>query len=158
MSHWERPGQSDLWQTPRYIFDALGDEFDLDVAAPSVRLHVPCKSFFTEKALERDWHGFVWMNPPFGGRNGLAPWLRKFIAHGDGIALVPDRTSAPWFQEAAARVGALLFLSPKVKFIAPDGSLGISPATGTVLLAAGDRAVRALKRGRSLGILCMVTP
>jgi hypothetical protein len=39
------------------------------------------------------------MNPPFGGRNGLAPWLDKFFANGNGIALTPDRTSAPWWQD-----------------------------------------------------------
>lgn len=155
MGQWERNGKSDEWQTPRYIFDALGATFDLDVAAPARGpLHVPALAFFSEGALEREWRGFVWMNPPFGGRNGLRPWLRKFAVHGDGVCLVPDRTSAPWFQEIAARCEAALFLSPKVKFIAPDGSVGASPATGTALLAAGATGVAALKHGRSLGLLC----
>jgi len=156
MSHWEHPGQSDDWQTPAYIFEALGARLDLDVAAPvGGPLHVPCREFFTEGALDRDWSGFVWANCPFGGRNGLAPWLRKFAAHGNGIALVPDRTSAPWFQEAASVCDALLFVSPKVKFIAPDGSPGKSPATGTALLAIGAKGRAALVRGRGLGLLCM---
>jgi predicted RNA methylase len=34
------------------------------------------------------WSGTVFMNPPFGRRNGHVPWLRKFLAHGDGIAIV----------------------------------------------------------------------
>ena len=41
------------------------------------------------------WAGFVWMNAPFGARNGLEPWLAKFFAHNNGIALVPDRTRWP---------------------------------------------------------------
>ena len=32
MSHWEATGKSDEWYTPKYIFDALGAEFDLDPA------------------------------------------------------------------------------------------------------------------------------
>ncbi len=34
MSHWEASGESNEWYTPKYIFDALGTRFDLDVAAP----------------------------------------------------------------------------------------------------------------------------
>jgi hypothetical protein len=84
------------------------------------------------------------MNPPFGGRNGLKPWLDKFFEHGNGIALVPDRTSAPWWQNMARKADAILFVDGKVKFIKPDGSTGQSPSTGTVLVAAGMRGVQAL--------------
>jgi hypothetical protein len=65
--------------------------------------------------LTNPWFGFVWMNPPFGGRNGLEPWLARFFAHGNGIALTPDRTSAPWFRRAAAAADAVLFM-PNLKF------------------------------------------
>ena len=34
MSAWERPGKSDEWHTPKYIFDAMAVTFDLDVASP----------------------------------------------------------------------------------------------------------------------------
>jgi hypothetical protein len=144
MSHWEADGKSDEWYTPKYIFDALGAEFDLDVAAPMQKTHVPAKSFLVDGGLDIQWEGFVWMNPPFGGRNGVVPWLEKFVAHGNGVALVPDRTSAPWFQAAAKHCDAILFVSPKVKFERPDGSLGCSPSTGTALLALGSKALRAL--------------
>lgn len=141
MSAWELSrGASDLWQTPAYIFDALNCTFDLDVAAPNDGpLHVPANGWLSSKALERDWHGFVWMNPPFGGRKDKAKWLNKFFDHGSGIALTPDRTSAPWFREAWQRAEAVMFL-PKVKFVRPDGSIGKQPGTGTALWAAGTRA------------------
>jgi len=156
MSAWEAVGRSDDWYTPAYIFKALGVTFDLDPANGAVGgAHVPCRESYGSDGLARPWHGFVWLNPPFGGRNGIAPWLRKFIEHGNGIALSPDRTSAPWFQEAAARMDGLLFLSPKVKFERPDGSIGKSPGCGTVLMAKGQRAVRALNRATPLGLLVM---
>jgi hypothetical protein len=47
------------------------------------------------------------MNPPFGPRNGIVPWLEKFFAHGNGIALVPDRTSAPWWQRFAPKAAVI---------------------------------------------------
>lgn len=157
MSHWEATGQSDEWYTPKYIFDALGCAFDLDVAAPARPTHVPCPAWFTKDALAMSWLGFVWMNPPFGARNSLSPWLQKFFAHGNGIALTPDRTSAPWFQAYSRRASAILFISPKVKFERPDGTTGDSPSTGTALLAAGDRATAALLRARTLRLVVIPT-
>jgi len=156
MSSWEALGRSDEWYTPKYIFDALGCRFDLDVAAPEGGgPHVPADWWLFANGLEHQWHGFVWMNPPFGGRNGLVPWLDKFFQHGNGIALVPDRTSAPWFQDAADKANALLFLSPKVKFERPDGSVGRSPGCGTALLSAGARGRASLLRATALGFIAL---
>jgi hypothetical protein len=155
MGHWESIGQSDEWYTPKSVFDALGEYFDLDVAAPAHGLtHVPAKSFITEDSLDKQWHGFIWMNPPFGTRNALVPWLAKFFAHGNGIALVPDRTSAEWFRQAWSQSSLALF-TPKLQFHRPDGTVGKSPSTGTTLFAAGTRAERALRRAAAmnLGIL-----
>ncbi|WP_075656897.1 DNA N-6-adenine-methyltransferase [Pseudochrobactrum sp. B5] len=151
MSHWETAGVSDEWYTPKFIFDALSVSFDLDVAHPAdYDTHVPATHKIYTASLERNWHGFIWMNPPFGGRNSLKPWLDKFFSHADGIALTPDRTSAPWWQEAAARADAVLFIAGKVRFIRPDGSEGKSPSNGTTLFASGDRAVSALRHAHLL--------
>lgn len=156
MGQWEAPeGATDEWYTPPYIFEALGARFDLDVAAPAAPTHVPARAFITADSLSQEWHGFVWMNPPFGGRNGIKPWLDKFFHHNNGIALAPDRTSAPWFQEAAHKATAVLFLSPKVRFLKPDGSAGVAPANGTALFAAGPWADGYLFNARRLGWLTM---
>ena len=155
MGYWETLGRSDEWYTPKYLFDALGEMFDLDVAHPNGPSFVPAKRFFHERGLEQEWNGFVWMNPPFGGRNGIAPWLEKFMRHGNGIALVPDRTSAPWFQENVVKAGAVLFVSPKIRFIDRHGNEGKSPSNGTALFAVGARAVSALRRADRLGFVCI---
>ena len=154
MSHWEpSAGASDEWYTPRYIFEALGETFDLDVAAPPGRsLHVPADEFISSDSLIRTWGGFVWMNPPFGGRNALVPWLDKFFDHGHGVALTPDRTSAPWWQAAAWRADAVLMIAGKVRFERPDGTIGKSPSSGTTLFAAGTRGVRALLKASDAGL------
>jgi hypothetical protein len=153
MAHWETPGQSDEWYTPAYVFSALGTAFDLDVAGPWVPTYVPAAQTYNKAhdGLAQPWHGFVWMNPPFGGRNSLEPWLAKFFAHGNGIALTPDRTSAPWFQNAWRRADAALF-TRKIRFIRPDGSEGKSPSNGTTLWAAGAQGVEALHRAAAAGL------
>jgi hypothetical protein len=154
MSHWETAGASDEWYTPAYVFDALGERFDTDVAHPGDgSCHVPAARWVMTDSLNRDWqgYGFIWMNPPFGGRNAIAPWLSKFFAHGDGIALTPDRTSAPWFWDAWAKADRVLF-TRKIRFLRPDGTEGVSPSNGTCLWAAGDRAVVALERAATAGL------
>lgn len=152
MSH-EALGLSDDWYTPKFIFDALDCRFDLDVAAPADGpLHVPCARWLSELGELAPWDGFVWMNPPFGGRNGLGPWMSRFAAHANGVALTPDRVSAPWFQKWAVYMARLLFL-PRVRFIRPDGSIGEQPTCGTVLWGIGERAINALESARELGLL-----
>ena len=147
MAAYERPGASDDWQTPAYIFEALGLTFDLDVAAPmGGPLHVPARNWYWYQGQDRGWFGLVWMNPPFGHQKHKRIWLSKFFEHGNGIALLPDRTSAPWFQEFGPKADAILWVSPKVKFIRPDGTIGASPGTGTALFAKGPVATEALIR------------
>lgn len=149
MAAYEAAGETDEWYTPKYIFDALGETFDLDVACPHEGpRHVPTRDWFSSDALSREWRGFVWMNPPFEHQKGKRLWLSKFFAHGDGIALLPDRTSAPWFQEYGPRADALLWVSPKIKFERPDGTRGEWPGTGTTLFGVGERAVAALVRSK----------
>lgn len=159
MSNWETPGASDEWYTPANVFEALGCWFDLDVAAPESKTHVPVTYSFTQKhdGLNQPWDGFVWMNPPFGGRNGLIPWLDKFFDHGNGIALVPDRTSAPWFWGAFRQADAVLF-TRKIRFIRPDGTEGKSPSCGTALMAKGEIGFVALNRARDAGFGIMALP
>lgn len=147
MAAYERAGESDEWYTPKYIFDAIGLHFDLDVASPPEGpRYVPCTTYISSDSLSKDWFGLVWMNPPFGHQRTKRLWLSKFMEHGCGIALVPDRTSAPWFQEFAVKADVICFVAPKVKFERPDGSVGTSPGTGTALLAVGQRSSDALHR------------
>jgi hypothetical protein len=158
VSAWEAPGATDEWYTPKSVFDALGCAFDLDVAAPEAGpLHVPAREWFFHDSLNEPWFGFVWGNFPFGGRNGLVPWLEKFFAHGDGIALTPDRTSAPWFQTYAPKADAILF-TRKIRFLRPDGTEGKSPSTGTALMAAGPRGLDGLARAADAGFGMLVLP
>lgn len=159
MSAYEAVGLSDEWYTPPEVFEAIGLRFDLDVASPGsdVVPWVPADDCYTWGSLMRPWKGRVWMNPPFGGRNGYAPWADRFLQHGNGIALAPDRTSAPWFQQFAFEADGMLFWAPKIKFLRPDGTRGESPGTGTVLISKGKECTEALATlHRISGFFCRV--
>ncbi len=156
--HEQSVGKSDEWYTPRHVFEAMGTTFDLDVASPQTDCPADdfCETMLCARALETPWWGFVWMNPPFGARNGLVPWLDKFFEHGNGVALVPDRTSAPWWQDYAPKAEAVLFVRKKLRFIRPDGSEGASPAQGTTLMAIGWQGRSALERAAAAGLGLML--
>jgi hypothetical protein len=151
--HEECLGKSDEWYTPPEYFAALRLVFDLDPCSPGPGHWVPARSVYTktDDGLSQPWHGCVFMNPPFGGRNGQVPWLRKFFAHGNGIAVVMARTSAGWFHDYASSADTMLFPRGKTKFIRPDGTIGKSPGSGIVMLGAGATACTALHRSK-LGI------
>ena len=147
-------GQSDDWYTPPEIFDPLGLTFDLDPCSPGPSHRVPARQVFTkqEDGLAQPWSGLVFMSPPFGGRNGHVPWLRRFLDHRDGVAIVRAYTSSAWFHRYAVHAETMLFPKGKTKFIRPDGSVGRSPGHGVVLLGVGEVANDAL-RNSGLGFV-----
>lgn len=154
MAAHENAGKSDEWYTPGYVFAAMGVTFNMDVASPEEDCPADawCERAIFGDSLSKPWSGFVWMNPPFGKRNGLEPWLTKFFDHGNGVALTPDRTSAPWWQAASDRTDLLLFCSPKIHFIPGPGVKASSPGTGTTLWAIGPQGCEALRNYERAGL------
>jgi hypothetical protein len=152
-------GASDDWHTPPEPFAAFGLRFDLDPCAPVDRTHyfVPTDKIYTkaDDGLVQPWHGLVFMNPPFGGgsdrciRRGHVPWLRRFLDHANGIAIVRAYTSSDWFHDyVVPRAETLLFPRGKTKFIRPDGTIGTAPGHGIALVGMGEVANIALERSR----------
>lgn len=140
-------GATDDWYTPPEIFSALGLQFDLDPCSPGSGHWVPANSIYTIKddGLSQPWFGLVFMNPPFGKRNGHVPWLQRFFNHGNGIAVVRAYTSSGWWHEHMHRADIILFPKGKTRFIRPDGSIGKSPGHGIALVACGSVARIALQ-------------
>lgn len=111
---------SDDCYTPRWVFDAMGLEFDLDVAAPpGGPWHVPAKRYYTaeDDGLTQPWDGLVWCNPPY---SSFATWAGRFASH-DRMALMgiclPE---VRWFPIAFGAADALAFIS--CDFSRPNGT------------------------------------
>lgn len=135
--------ESDEQYTPKWIFEALNVEFDLDVCAPEGGVDwIPAKNHYSLKddALAQEWHGFVWMNPPYS--EGKV-WHEKFAAHGNGICLIPMAKSL-WFQELWNRPNiSLLMIKPNVKFELPSGKTN-QIFMPVILAAIGSKGHQAL--------------
>lgn len=137
------------WYTPAWIFAELGLTFDLDPASPhDMETAVPAATKYTvfDDGLKRPWFGRVWMNPPYGPNTG--EWMRRFIDHGNGIALVFSRTDTSWCQEALRTASAMLFVGGRIDFIPglENQHKRSRSGAGTLLFAYGNECAAALQK------------
>jgi phage N-6-adenine-methyltransferase len=135
------------WYTPSDIIEAarsvLGG-FDLDPASSDLaNKTVKAGMFFTssDDGLEQDWPiGRIWMNPPYA-QPLMGLFADRFAAEiqkgSSGIVLVNNATETAWFQTIAADCTAICFPRSRVRFIAPDGTLG-APLQGQAIIYCGD--------------------
>jgi DNA N-6-adenine-methyltransferase (Dam) len=142
--------EGDEWYTPRWLFDAFGIKFSIDVCAPVDQTHssVPAARHFTaeDDGLAQPWEGTVWCNPPYSKPE---PWARRMIHHRDGLLLTHIPMNAGWCVDMwEACDGIRLFQA--MEFVRPDGS-SQRPGYWLQLAAFGPVAIEALARLQPLG-------
>lgn len=143
---------NDEWYTPRWIFDAAGLTFDLDVCAPVAPefRSCPARRYLTvlDDGLTAPWDGLVWMNPPY---SDTAPWVDRFIQHSPGLALVKAGNSS-WLRRLQPAADGIALLSLRHDhrgggqlrgFVRPDGGRAEYP-TLLILAARGELALSTL--------------
>lgn len=142
----ERQGLSnDEWYTPRYIIDAIGLKYDLDVCGPKGGVPwIPANETYTESfdGLTAPWYGRVWMNPPY---SETARWVERFSEHRPGVALVPADTASKWWHRWALTVTGIVFLRDRVQFVQPESRNVTSARFPSALLATGKLEAQAIK-------------
>lgn len=144
---------SDEWYTPKWVIDELGP-FDTDPCAPPVEVRpfeiAPTCYTKEDDGLAHDWHGIVWMNPPYS-KVPLRKFCEKMAKHNNGIALLVNRQDNLLWQEVifpSAR--SMIFMRHRVKFIHPEGRKS-SPFTGSCLVAWGSESDRRLRESKIEG-------
>jgi phage N-6-adenine-methyltransferase len=128
------------WYTPAKFIEAahqvLGD-IDTDPASSEyANRTVQARTYYTEQdsGLRHDWHGAVWMNPPYA-----QPFIQQFIEKlveqflcgniSAAIALTHNYTDTEWFHIAEQHCTAICFTRGRVKFESPDGAIA-APTQG----------------------------
>ena len=134
---------SDDYYTPRWIFDAAGLTFDLDVSAPidPSKRTCPARRYLTpvEDGLEQPWEGLVWMNPPY---SAARRWVDRFTAHRCGLALLPCLKEVFWMGELLGAADAMAIVS--TDFMREGGRKSMPFAL--VLAGCGEVAAQAVGR------------
>lgn len=141
---------NDTLQTPAYIIEALGlADLDPCAGANTATAYVNLWDGRGEDGLSAEWRGFVYCNPPFSEKE---KWIEKMIAHGDGILLLPERGSAPWFGPLAQACGKYFVMGRKINFIGGSSSNNV----GSVLFPFGESAEKRIRNSGLPGHLVVV--
>jgi hypothetical protein len=142
--------KNDCLQTPRWVYESLG-QIDLDPCA-SHDAKIGIKNYvlaYGDNGLELEWNGFVYCNPPFSQKH---EWIKKMQEHRNGILILPERGSAPWFGPLAKDAGCYFVLGRKINFIGGPSSNNL----GGVLFLFGSEARKRVEQSKLTGHLVEV--
>lgn len=130
---------NDEWLTPPEILNQLG-RFDLDPCSPVTRPWDTAREHFSiqDDGLSKQWHGRVWLNPPYGRETGA--WLKRLAEHGRGTALIFARTETQFFFDHVwGSASALLFIRGRLHFHRVNGERArANSGAPSVLVAYGE--------------------
>ncbi|MDH6310002.1 phage N-6-adenine-methyltransferase [Dysgonomonas sp. PFB1-18] len=146
--------ENDEWYTPKEIIESLG-VFDLDPATSieAYNQNQSAKKIFTAKGngLKQEWKGRIWLNPPYSNPL-IQQFLTKMAEHNNGIALVFAKIEAKWFHDIVlTHATAIKFLYNRIRFYKPDGTQGMQPRNGSMLVAYGRNNAEILMNNKIKG-------
>lgn len=153
------------WYTPADIIERarrLMGGIDLDPASSAVANDtVKAEMYFTaaDDGLTQDWHGRVWLNPPYD-KPLVAKFVERFLDGGfdAGVILVNNSTDSQWGASLLARCSCVCFPTGRVRFRRPGGVVG-APLQGQMLGFAGCDAESVHAEFREVGpVLTCGTP
>lgn len=134
-----REGKTNTWLTPLSLVHSLC-EFDLDPCAyPN---HKTAKKLIClpDDGLAADWHGRVWLNPPYGKHQQL--WLKKMLLHGNGIALVFARLETQWIKPFISN--GFFIIEGRLSFLDSDFIEQNNAGVGNILIPFGRKNIGAI--------------
>lgn len=136
------------WYTPPDIIEKakrVMGEIELDPASTEkANETVNAKEYFDEEddGLEKEWHGKVWMNPPYS-----QPLIDKFSEKvteeyqarriDEACVLVNNATETNWFQRMLKVATGVCFVKGRIRFIDQEGNRGDTPLQGQVIIYFG---------------------
>jgi phage N-6-adenine-methyltransferase len=113
---------SDLWETPKELFDEIDNIFKLDLDVCAERSTAKIKDAFIageKDGLIESWSGRrCWMNPPYSKKR---LWLEKAHTESfDGalvVALIPYSPGARWFNDCVRHRATVWAYLGRIQFV-----------------------------------------
>lgn len=128
----------DEWYTPKHIVDMFGT-FNLDAASNAynaVRLGIPHYYSKEDSALEQDWFGRVWCNPPFSLKAEFIKKAREELEKGNCESvtmLLPMSFETKIFHKYILGKARIFIPNKRISFETLEGKSG-SPAFGSCII------------------------
>jgi hypothetical protein len=154
---------NDEWFTPADWLErvrAVLGEIDLDPASHELaqrRVRARCCFAAEDDGLTQDWHGRVFLNPPYA-----QPLIEQFIDKllgeidagrvSEAVLLTHNYTDTAWFQKAGRQARAIFFTRGRIKFETPCGEVA-APTQGQAVFYFGPDAERFSAAFRELGLV-----
>lgn len=138
------------WYTPVEYLEAarkVMGGIDTDPASSEVaQQNVKAEEFFTalEDGLIQDWHGCVWLNPPYG-KALIEQFASKFVEQyyngniDQAIVLVNNATDTGWFATLCESAAAVCFPRGRIKFLDANNVPANTPLQGQAFLYFGEQ-------------------
>jgi len=140
-------GENEWYTPPQFVESArvVMGSIDLDPASSEIANRtVKSEKYYSKEdnGLDLQWHGNVWMNPPYA--QPLMSQFAEAVAakHESGevnqaIVLVNNATETQWWQRMARCASAVCFPKTRIRFLDPDGNPG-APLQGQSILYFGE--------------------
>lgn len=152
MAHVAQNSGNNEWYTPASYLDAARQAMrgiDCDPASSEIANQtVGATTFFTKNddGLAQQWHGRVWMNPPYA-----QPLIRLFCEavvekyqSGEieqAVVLVNNGTETKWGKTLLTAASEVCFPRGRIKFLDPQGNPG-APLQGQMIVYLGSSPAR----------------
>lgn len=115
-------GRSDIaeWETPQWLFDLLDKEFKFGIDVCALPENAKCKKYYTpdDDALQQEWKGTCWMNPPYG--YAIKDWMAKAkesaLSGSTVVCLVPARPDTNWWWDNCLE-SEIRFIKGRVQYV-----------------------------------------
>lgn len=136
------------WYTPQEYIEAARDclgTIELDPASSEyAQQTVSAENYYTieDNGLCQDWHGKVWLNPPYS-QPDISHFAEKMASEyeagnvSEAIMLTHNYTDTGWFHRAASAASAILLTRGRIGFVNPEGEKA-SPTQGQAFFYYGN--------------------
>ena len=108
--------KSDNWQTPKWLYDELNEEFNFDFD--------PCPLNSTFDGLACSWGKRNFVNPPYSNVKGFLKKAHEELKNGNAdvcVFLTFANTDTKFFHEYCYNKGELRFIKGRLKFLDESG-------------------------------------
>lgn len=133
----------DKWETPRWLFDLLNQEFRFSLDAAASGINFKCNGYCDQlgDGLKIYWYyhscgGAIYLNPPY---SKIAEFIKKAyeesLKGATVVCLIPARTDTAYWHDYCMKAAEIRFIRGRLKFENPEvAKSGSAPFPSVVVI------------------------